>query len=92
MKAARLVIMALISVSMIAVGIFTVIQLSSKEPPKDMSSSQQTEDSTNASDLPLSIESEVLLFRKIPTAMKIKRMMKRSKSFSVILPIKILLP
>lgn len=58
MKAARLVIMALISVSMIAVGIFTVIQLSSKEPQKDMSSSQQTEDSTNASDLPLSIESE----------------------------------
>ena len=58
MKAARLVIMALISVSMIAVGIFTVIQLSSKEPQKDMSSSQQTEDSTNASDLPLPIESE----------------------------------
>ena len=58
MKAARLVIMALISVSMIAVGIFTVMQLSSKEPQKDMSSSQQTEDSTNASDLPLPIESE----------------------------------
>jgi len=59
MKAARLVIMALISISMIAVGIFTVTQLSS-DNSADISSSQQTGDSTNVSDLPLSVESENL--------------------------------
>ncbi len=56
MKAVRLVIIAVLSVSMIAVGIFTVVQLSSRKP--DDSSSQVVSESENASDLPLVTESE----------------------------------
>lgn len=57
MKAVRLVIIALLSISMIAVGIFTVTQLSSKQPDST-TSSYNSSDSINASDLPLSVESE----------------------------------
>ena len=56
MKAVRLVIIALLSISMIAVGIFTVAQLSAKQPDSTVSSDNSN--SINASDLPLSVESE----------------------------------
>ena len=57
MKAVRLVIIALLSISMIAVGIFTVTQLSAKQPDSTTSSDSSSH-SINASDLPLSVESE----------------------------------
>jgi len=56
MKAVRLVIIAVLSVSMIAVGIFTVVQLSSGKP--DDSSSQVVSESTDSSDLLLNAQSE----------------------------------
>ena len=62
MKAVRLVLIALISISMIAAGIFTVVQ--SISSPADSSSvtedfsSDNISDSTNAADLPLVTESE----------------------------------
>ena len=56
MKAVRLVVIAILSVSMIAAGIFTVAQMSGKTPDS-VASSDSRSDSINASDLPLRVES-----------------------------------
>ena len=57
MKAVRLVLIAVISISMIAAGIFTVTQISS-DKPYGSPSAVNSSDSTIPSDLPLAVESE----------------------------------